>query len=63
MFGWLSTSQGNENGCSTGGFNFETNKWEAIVYPEGKPKETYSSISWRKVNKWLEEKRKQYNLK
>lgn len=60
--GWIQTSQSNENGWSKGGFNCDTNKWEATVYPKGKPSESYSSISWRKVNKWLEEKRKQYNL-
>ena len=61
--GWLSTSQSNENGCSNGGFNHKINKWEAFVYPKGKPSEYFASISWRKVDAWLEKKRKEYNLK
>lgn len=65
VYGWLSTSQSNENGCSNGGFNHDINKWEAFVYPQGKREkcEYFASISWRKVNKWLEQKRKQYDLR
>jgi len=62
MFGWLSTSQHNENGCSDGGFNHDKNKWYANVYPKDKPSEHYESISFRKVDAWLEKKRKELSL-
>lgn len=63
VMGWLSTSQNNENGCSRGGFDHEKNKWYAEIYPNKQPSERFESISWRKVDAWLENKRKQFNLK
>lgn len=61
---WLSTSQSNENGTSNGGWNGRTNKWEANVYVKATGDHFfYTSISHRKVNTWLEDKRKQYDLR
>ena len=67
--GWLSTSQYNENGCSSGGFDHASNKWYADVHPNQFDENGnrihlhIESISWRKVNKWLEIMRAKYDLK
>ena len=63
MLGWLSTSQVNENGCSNGGFSCERNKWFAHVFPKGQEALHFESISWRKVDRWLEEQRAKYDLR
>ena len=60
---WLSSSQGNENGYSNGGWNGKTNKWEAHVYPKGQESLHYTSISHRKVSAWLNEQRQKFDLK
>ena len=66
--GWLYTTQGNENGSSNGGFNGETNKWEAHVYLKDKNSNKpskhyyYTSISHWKVHQWLEKMRKENDL-
>ena len=61
--GWLHTSQYNENGGSDGGFDCDKNKWYANVRPKGQPSEHFESISWRKVDAWLTQKRLQFGLK
>jgi len=61
--GWILKNATNENGCYHGGFNGETNKWEATVYPKNSEKEFFTSISHQKVAIWLLKKAKQYNIK
>ena len=67
--GWLSTSQSSKNGTSNGGFNHDRNKWYANVYIYVNGDSTnwnhyyYESMSWRKVDQWLESMRLKYDLR
>lgn len=60
--GWLSSSQGNENGSSQGRFDEFKNKWVASVFPKGKKEENFENISHRKVEMWLRQKQQEYGL-
>lgn len=60
---WLGTIQSNENGSSRGEFNCDTNQWEATVYIKAINEILkMSSISHKKVAKWLSKTRKKYGL-
>lgn len=60
---WIATNQTNENGWSNGGFDCEKNKWYASVTLKNGEHFYKESISHRVVAKWLEEKRKEYDLR
>lgn len=63
-YGWITTSQMNENGRSDGGFDTEKDKWYANVYLiKNGEKFHFENISHKKVALWLEQKREEFDLK
>ena len=53
----------NENGRSDGGFDTEKDRWYANVYLKNGEKFHFENISHKKVALWLEQKRKEFDLK